>query len=256
MNDSNTIYIAHHDEMPDKSVIASALADKIALPPNPSKTMHVKSGRINKTEHVDAKSKELDLWKRAVLQLKVENDALRKTVQDLQAQLQHQQQQHAPPQHSIHPHQQEIIAIAPIPISSPCLSSFPATPTPTSPIDASKAFSMHTKHNTNIANKPTLSKREKRRLRMLEDEKLYKNDDLEPIQLHCPSAYTPIQPSPVQQEDAPMICGASSLLPTTPPSSVVTETSFDFTTDHNYSTWIEDDLSSSSSPSSCDALMQ
>ncbi|ORX53692.1 hypothetical protein DM01DRAFT_1336221 [Hesseltinella vesiculosa] len=220
MNDTSTIYIAHHDEMPDKSVIASALADKIALPPSPMK-QNVKMGRITKHEHQDVHAKEVDLWKRAVLQLKFENDALRKTIQDLQAQVQR--------------HNQPIISSIPAPSS-------PAYPTLIDPF-------AKTKHTTKPypTQKPALSKREKRRLRMLEDELLYKNDDLEPIQLHCPSTFS--QPTPQPQDTSPLY--PASFLPNTPPSSVINEASAD-----TYNNWIEDDMSSSSSPSSCEAFLQ
>ncbi|KAI8340173.1 hypothetical protein BC941DRAFT_511546 [Chlamydoabsidia padenii] len=131
--------------------------------------------RQNYIEELENKAKQLEEWKRTVIQLQAENDCLRNKVTGLEDQLK------VFIKHDVSP-------------PSPPLSSPPSSP-PVAP----------------IKRKPTLSKREKKKQRLLADAKLYKNDDLEPIQLHCPLAYNPpfsnpsIAPSFMADEVLPLL---------------------------------------------------
>ncbi|KAI8341099.1 hypothetical protein BC941DRAFT_467154 [Chlamydoabsidia padenii] len=210
MNDSTTIYISHSDDMSNlqdlSSTTTSALSKKVAQ--NRAAQKAFRKRKQNYVEDLENKVKQLDDWKKAMIQLQADNDYLRKTVTRLKEQLDQYDSAAGStllpptiPSPNRLPH--EINAI----ITS---SSAPMQPSSSSsPSDLSLGPN-DTKHKP-----PTLSKREKKRQRLLADAKLYKNDDLEPIQLQCPLSMHNINSPPIEiktEEEPPSLVVDTSLV--------------------------------------------
>ncbi|CAO3597851.1 unnamed protein product [Absidia cylindrospora] len=267
MNDPTTIYIAHNDNIPQNQgeegppstpVDSMTLSKKVAQ--NRAAQRAFRERKQHYVEDLENKAKQLDAWKRAMIQLQADNDCLRKTVTRLEDQLKQfivagstlpsftplqsslQQQQNQ--QSSLPPSSASSSSLSnvfdsspPSPPSSTCLSSSSSVSSPSSssassppPTALSTAFNSSASSEQN-KRKSQLSKREKKRQRLLADEKLYQNDDLEPIQLHCPMAFNNIPAlTPPPQQSTMMIKPKEEDLdlyhpfsPTSPPSSIVSD---------------------------------
>ncbi|ORZ23602.1 hypothetical protein BCR42DRAFT_405108 [Absidia repens] len=207
MNDSNTIYISHGDDISldessmlvPPSIDSTTLSKKVAQ--NRAAQRAFRERKQHYVEDLENKAKQLDEYKRAMIQLQADNECLRKSVTRLEAQLKQciasgstlsLTKPFLPPSSLQHPllPAPSIPPPAPVPTPSPLLTNTLETPLSSSssppPSSSSSSSSPPPPLPSSIIhqNKPT--KREKKRQRLLAEEKLHKNDDLEPIQLHSP----------------------------------------------------------------------
>ncbi|CAO3591431.1 unnamed protein product [Absidia cylindrospora] len=209
MNDSNTIYIAHGDDisLDERSMLVPSSIDSTTLSKKVAQNRAAQRAFRERKQHyvedLENKAKQLDEYKRAMIQLQADNECLRKSVTRLEAQLKQciasgstlsLTKPFLPPSSLQHP---LLPAPTPTPLPVPSPSSLltntqetplssSSSPPPSSSSSSSSSPPPPLPSSSILQNKPT--KREKKRQRLLAEEKLYKNDDLEPIQLHSPLA--------------------------------------------------------------------